>query len=194
MIDFIRGFIARKGDNFVVIDVTGIGYYLSISKMTSDEIGQSGEEATLITRLLHREDTMELFGFANEEERFLYDALNSISGIGPRMALNILSGLGAEEFVFAVENKDLKLLSTIKGLGKKTAQKLCFELDGAFDKMAFHSSKKAGGAVRDAVSALVALGYNPLDANRGVREAVSLVGEKNIDAVIRTALEIIRKQ
>ncbi|HHS49757.1 MAG TPA: Holliday junction branch migration protein RuvA [candidate division Zixibacteria bacterium] len=192
MIDFIRGYIAKIGENFVVIDVAGVGYYIAISSNTAQEIGQAGEEAMILTRLLHREDSMELFGFATEPERQLYDALISVSGIGPKMAMSILSGIGAEEFVCAVANRDFKMLATIKGLGKKRAEKLCFELEGALDGIQVATSPRGGASV-DAIDALVALGYSRAEAGQAVRDAAQIVGDSNADALIKTALSIIRK-
>ncbi len=192
MIDFVEGYIAKIGANFVVIDVSGVGFYVKVSSLTTSNIGCEGESVRLLTRLIHKEDSMELYGFASESERSLYDALLSVGGIGPKMAMTILSGMAVDELVSAIVRKDYKTLASIKGLGKKRAEKLCFELEEKLAKIEIASGAEKS-PVRDAADALIALGYSPLDANRGVREAREIIGEANADALIRMALEILRK-
>ena len=191
MIDFINGVIARKGDGEVVVDVGGIGFRIAISAGSAEAIGQAGEEVRLLTWLLHKEDSMELFGFASEGERKLFGALLSVNGVGPRMALNILSGMPPEDLVSAIVRKDYGALTSIKGLGRKRAEKICFSLDGSLDDIDIDAG--AGGAVRDAVDALVALGFPGSDSSRAVREASNAAGESSADALIRMALDILRK-
>jgi len=191
MIDFINGTIARKDDGEVVVDVGGIGFRIAISAGSAEAIGQAGEEVRLLTWLLHKEDSMELFGFASEGERKLFGALLSVNGVGPRMALNILSGMPPEELVSAIVRKDYGALTSIKGLGRKRAEKICFSLDGSLDDIDIDAG--AGGAVRDAVDALVALGFPGSDSSRAVREASNAAGESSADALIRMALDILRK-
>ncbi len=193
MIDFLRGFIARKSENAVVIDVSGVGFLLFISSNTSGAIGELGEEAQIFTRLIHREDSIELFGFATDDERRLYDAFVSINGIGPKMAINILSGMELPELANAILNKDLKNLAKIKGLGVKRAEKICFELEDSIKCIGFSAFTRENSIVGDATSALVALGFNQIEAGRYVKEAAHIVGETNLDALLKTALELTKR-
>ena len=128
MYAFLKGVIADKGQNEIVIDVGGVGYQLSCSMTTLQEIPPVGETKKVYTYLSVREDAMELFGFATKEEKSMYLRLLSVSGIGPKVALSILGSMPLRDLTLAIVTGDITALSRAPGVGKKTAQRLALEL------------------------------------------------------------------
>ena len=133
MINFIYGEIASKNENSVVLDHNGIGFEIFVSTSTLSLIGQIGEMARVFTYMNVKEDELSLYGFLSIEEKNMFLKIINVSGIGPKMALQILSGLSLSDLAVAIKNEDIKLLSTIKGLGKKTAERLALELKDKID-------------------------------------------------------------
>ncbi len=128
MISFLVGIIEEKSDTTLTLDVNGVGYELGISRSTYLSLPAEGERAKVLTFMSVREDGVSLFGFATKEEKELFLKLTSVSGIGPRVAIGILSGMPISELIKSILQGDLRSLSAIKGLGKKTAERLCLEL------------------------------------------------------------------
>jgi len=201
MIDSIAGVILSRGDEAVVIDVQGIGFRLDVPASTTQAVGAVGAPARLLARLSFNtnEGTFQLFGFATESERECFDILTSINGIGPRKALGILSQIEIAKFARAILTNDLKYLASIKGVGKKTAERLVVELR---EKMAAYGAGESAatpgapagpvllGGVKDAYDALVVLGCRPVIAEKAVAEAVKLLGEKApTEDLVRAALK-----
>ncbi|RKZ31375.1 Holliday junction branch migration protein RuvA [bacterium] len=193
MIEFITGILASKTPSEAVIDLHGVGFLLSISAGTFDTIGQPGEEVTLLTRLIHREDTMELYGFATELERKIFDLLLSASGIGAKMAIKILAGMSAPELVAAISARDYKMLTSIPGLGRKRAEKLCVELEAKMGDLAVSAVPVGGAPSADAIAALEALGFSRVEAARVIREISVELKDASVDKLIRAALNILNK-
>ena len=168
MIAFLIGVIEEKGENNLVMDVNGVGYGLNVSSTTLLTIGQVGERAKIYTYMAVREDDISLFGFSTQEERDLFYQLITVSGIGPKMAIGILSGLSISDLTVAIINEDVKLLSKIKGLGKKTAERLCLELKDKLSPIGVTQNTFTvdydEDAVHMATDTLVSLGINKNDA------------------------------
>ena len=191
----IDGIVAEKTADSIVIDVNGVGYLLMVSGSTLSNAPMVGERFKLYTVLNVREDAMELFGFYTKEEKNMYEKLRGVSGIGPRTALSILSGLSVRDLSIALVTGDAATLSRAPGVGKKTAQRLVLELRDKVDNDELTGSagdfapmqSMQGGATGEAIEALMALGYNSSDAAK----AVSRVQDQAVSAseLIRLALK-----
>jgi len=181
----------------ITIDVNGVGYELLIPLSSYDKLPQPGAEVKILTHLAVREDAHVLYGFMTPSERELFRLLiNTVSGIGPKIALNILSGMNVIAFRGAVANGDAKALSQISGVGKKTAERIIVELK---DKVGVAGALEASSAQRalspadqkinDAVLALIALGFKQVEAHDAVRAALEKLGpEAGPDALVRASL------
>ena len=164
MISFLVGVIEEKRENLVVIDVNGVGFEVNVSNNTLVSLPFEGESAKIYTYLAVREDGISLFGFSSVEERNLFNKLITVSGVGPKLAITILSGLSLSDLTVAIAKEDTKLLSKIKGLGKKTAERLCLELKDKLDVLTFGNEEASfdtnydEDAVQMATDTLISLG------------------------------------
>jgi len=198
MITFLQGKLVEALPTQVVVDVNGIGYEVLIPLSSFDKLPQPGQPVKLLTQLVIREDAHVLYGFMTSSERDLFRLLvNSVSGIGPKTALNILSGMNATTFRGAVATGDVKALSQISGVGKKTAERIVVELR---DKIGAAGAWEAASAKRlllpedqklnDAVLALMALGFKQMDAHDAVRAAQAALGAKaTVEDLVRACLK-----
>lgn len=197
MIGSLRGVLMVKGIDEVLLDVGGVGYRVAIPLSTYEDLPDKGQEATLLTHLHVRDDELSLYGFAAERERALFETLVGVSGIGPRLALQVLSRLSPERFVGAIRNKDLTTLKGISGVGKKTAERMVLELKDRLDDYA--EEIEAGPAAtlntegEDAVKALVALGIRRTAAERAVSETLAEAPDAPASDLTRRALAAIRE-
>jgi Holliday junction DNA helicase RuvA len=178
VIAHIRGQILSKAPNAVVLDCGGVGYELAISVATYTELRDIGAEARLHVHTHVREDALQLFGFAEPAEKRLFEKLLTISGIGPKLAITVLSGISAERLVGAIRGGDHATLTKIPGIGKKTAERVVLELKDKLDDMAGVAMTSAGEVVvslgvvaDDVLSALVNLGYPRAAAQKAVETA-----------------------
>jgi len=178
MIGFLRGTLLSKKAPHLMVDVQGVGYELQASMTTFYDLPELGEPIALFTHLSVREDAHLLFGFSTEGERELFRTLIRVNGVGPKLALSILSSVRAEDFALFVQNDDVSSLTKVPGVGKKTAERLIVEMRdrlGSLPTSSQTSAKQMGlsslatSPIADAVSALMALGYKPNDASRMVR-------------------------
>lgn len=166
MISFLVGIIEEKLEGSVCLDVNGMGYSLFVSNNTLASLPEEGETVKVYTYMAVREDDVSLFGFSTKEEKQLFLKLTQVSGIGPKMALSILSGLPISQLINAIIRQDLHSLSSIKGLGKKTAERLCLELKDKISPLGVVSEEEAKefeydeDALTLAVETLVSLGVN----------------------------------
>lgn len=190
MIAYIRGTLTEKDPTRVVIEAAGVGYELVISLSTYEALPREGAEAKLLTYHCVREDDEILFGFASEQEKEMFVKLTSVSGVGPKIAISILSGSTLGELALAISTNDAKRISSIKGVGKKTAEKICVELRdkvSALDAASLAGGNSAGGAesavLRDAVAALRALGFNEETSSKMVTDV--LAKDPSVDSVER---------
>ena len=178
MYAYLKGTVADKGQNEVVIDVGGVGYLLSCSMTTLQEIPPVGESMKVHTYLSVREDAMELFGFATKEEKSMFTRLLSVSGIGPKVALSILGSMPLRDLTLAIVTGDITALSRAPGVGKKTAQRLALELKEKVDQSDLDAVPVSGGvytpiqedAATEALAALQALGYTPAEASKAINQ------------------------
>lgn len=175
----MRGRILSKSPSAVVVDCGGVGYELAISVATYTELGDEGAEARLHVHTHVREDALLLFGFAERTEKRLFERLLTISGIGPKLAITVLSGISAERLVAAIRGGDHATLTRIPGIGKKTAERVVLELKDKLEDLAGVGVGAEAGAVRpslgmtaeDVLSALVNLGYARPVAQKAVESA-----------------------
>jgi Holliday junction DNA helicase RuvA len=198
MIASLRGIVQRKASDTVIIDVAGVGYLVSIPVSTFGVIPGAGEEVSLYVYTHLREDSLSLFGFATELEKDLFQMLLCVSGIGPKLALSVLSGLSVLDLLEAIGSSDDARLCAIPGIGKKTAGRLCLELkDKVQHLVPAGLPSVGGGAIRpagpldDAVSALVNLGYKRLLAEDTVKSVLQGHPEIRIEELIRESLGIL---
>ena len=177
MIAHLRGQILSKAPNAVVVECNGVGYELAISVATFTDLGEPGSEARLHVHTHVREDALALFGFAAAEEKRLFEKLLTISGIGPKLAIVVLSGISAERLVGAIRSGDHATLTKIPGIGKKTAERVVLELKDKLDDMAAlapaagATAPSLGSVGEDVLSALVNLGYARPAAQKAVETA-----------------------
>jgi len=198
MITFLHGKLVEMLPTQVTVDVHGVGYEVLIPLSSFDKLPQPGQEIRLLTHLAVREDAHTLYGFMTAAEREMFRLLiNTVSGIGPKIALNILSGISVTAFRGAVANGDVKALSQISGVGKKTAERIVVELK---DKIGAAGAWEASSAqralspedqrVNDAVLALLALGFKQLEAHDSVRKAqASLGAQATVEELVRACLK-----
>ncbi len=197
MITFLHGKLTEALPTQVTVDVNGVGYEVLIPLSSFDKLPPPGQDVKLLTQLIVREDAHTLYGFTSAAERELFRLLiNNVSGIGPKTALNILSGMNAVAFRGAVANGDVKALSQISGVGKKTAERIVVELRdkigaaGAWEaSSAQRALSPADQKINDAVLALLALGFKQVDAHNTVRQAQSALGaQATVEDLVRAAL------
>ena len=161
MIAYIRGILAEKEPTRAVVEAGGVGYELFIPLSTYDRLPRAGEEAKLLAAHVVRDDAEALFGFATAEEREMFTMLVSVSGVGPKIALSMLSGTSLGDLAQAIAGGDVKRISSIKGVGRKTAGKICVELKDKVGPFALAAGGAPGAApmANDAIMALRALGF-----------------------------------
>jgi len=198
MITFLHGKLVEMLPTQVTVDVHGVGYEVLIPLSSFDKLPQLGQEIRLLTHLAVREDAHTLYGFMSAAEREMFRLLiHTVSGIGPKIALNILSGISVAAFRGAVANGDVKALSQISGVGKKTAERIVIELK---DKIGAAGAWEASSAqralspedqrVNDAVLALLALGFKQIEAHDSVRKAQASIGaQATVEELVRACLK-----
>lgn len=198
MITFLHGKLVEALPTQVIVDVNGIGYEALIPLSSYDKLPPPGGDLKLLTQLVVREDSHTLYGFMSAAERDLFRLLvHTVSGIGPKIALNVLSGISVSAFRGAVANNDVKALSQISGVGKKTAERIVVELR---DKVGQAGAWEAASAQRalspddqkinDAVLALMALGFKQIEAHDAVRTAQTVLGPNaSVEDLVRACLK-----
>lgn len=198
MITFLRGRLVDALPTQVTVEVNGVGYEVLIPLSSYDRLPAPGQEVHILTHLAVREDAHTLYGFMSAAERELFRLLiNTVSGIGPRIALNILSGMNAAAFRGAVAHGDVKALSQISGVGKKTAERIVVELKdriGAAGAWEASSAQRAlspeAQKLNDTVLALIALGFKQIEAHDAVRAALGSLGSKaTVEELVRACLK-----
>ncbi|MCK4608387.1 MAG: Holliday junction branch migration protein RuvA [Gammaproteobacteria bacterium] len=192
MIGRLRGIILEKQAPSLVLEVNGVGYELQAPMSTFYQLPDIGKETVLFTHFVVREDAQLLYGFVKREERTLFRALIKVSGVGPKLALTILSGIDPDTFVRCIQDGDVSTLQNLPGIGNKTAERLLVEMrnrlkDWQIESQTGGVATVGNAAVKDALSALLALGYKPQEANR----AVAKHKDKNLtsEELIRVALQ-----
>lgn len=175
MIAYIRGVLAEKEPTRAVVEAGGVGYELLIPLSTYDRLPKTGAEAKLLACHVVREDDEILFGFATQPEREMFEKLTAVSGVGPKTAIAILSGSGIAELSLAIASGNAKRISAIKGVGKKTAEKICLELRDKVGAFAAQANGEAASRpfLADAVLALGKLGFNEETASKMVAKVLA---------------------
>ena len=194
MIAQLRGQILRKGPQEVVVDVAGVGYRVAIPVSTFYRLGEPGSDVELRTYTHVREDTLALYGFLTGAEQDLFERLISVGGVGPRLAVNILSGIEVPDLVAALRTSDVSRLTRVPGVGKKTAERLIVELKDKMPPAVPEETPMAPAADRpkeDLLSALVNLGYSRGEVERGVDRALHEDGSGRFEDLLRRALQIV---
>jgi len=193
MIGRLTGILLEKTPPQLVVDVHGVGYELDVPMSTFFNLPASGEKVSLFTHFSVREDAQQLYGFLTAKEREVFRLLIKISGVGPKMALSVLSGLSVDELAQAVTTQDSGRLVKIPGLGKKTADMLLLELNGKLAEALPSAGVAAGGArvAQDALHALLALGYSDKEANAALKQ---LPDDLTVEDTIRQALKLLAKK
>jgi Holliday junction DNA helicase RuvA len=199
VIAYLSGALLSKQPNTIVIDVGGVGYEVTIPVSTFYELGELGEPVTLRIHTHVREDAIQLFGFRTPREKELFLQLTSVSGVGPKLAITLLSGMPADELIPAIRTNNLAKLTAIPGIGKKTAERLVIELRDRMAKMsgpeteqAFPATPLAAGyeAVRDdTVEALLTLGYQKAQAEKVVARVLQQETNQSIEHILRQSLK-----
>ena len=200
MISFIRGFVADSTESSLILEAGGIGYEIFMTGTAIEKAVRESGEILVHTYFHVREDAMQLYGFLSRDDLRVFRLLLGVNGIGPRAALGILAGLSADELRFAVLSDDVKTLSRAPGIGKKTAQKLILELkdklnaEEAFELKLAHVQEEAGAEAaaaagsREAVEALIALGYNSTQALQAVRKVTGVPAD-DVEGILKAALK-----
>jgi len=193
MIGRLSGTLLEKNPPQIVLDVQGVGYEVDVPMSTFYNLPALNEKVVLHTQLIVREDAHLLFGFLTHEERIAFRQLLKISGVGPKLALSVLSGLSIADLAAAVANKDANRLTKIPGVGKKTAERLLLELQGKFTVSgagAALGSTVDSSSSNDIVNALLALGYNEKEADWAAKQ---LPKDADVSGGIRQALKLLSK-
>jgi holliday junction DNA helicase RuvA len=194
MIAHLRGRLIAKHPNQAIVEAAGVGYDVNITVPTFSDLPAPGVEVALHIHTHVREDMIALYGFLRAEEKQLFEKLITVSGIGPKLAVTILSGMATADMVGAIRSNDFAQLTRIPGIGKKTAERMCVELRdklegfGAVQPVVSHSAVE-----EDVISALSNLGFQRVLAEKAVERAVQSAGRENFDAIFRAALGMLSK-
>jgi len=195
LIAHLAGRILRKSPQEVVVDVSGVGYRLVIPLSTFYRLGETGEDARLLVHTHVREDALVLFGFLTAEEQGIFERLIEVSGVGPKLAVNVLSGIEANELAEALRSGDLARLTRVPGVGRKTAERLVLELKDKLSGFGGGSSSppeaRASALKDDLVSALANLGYSRAEAEKGVDKTLREGGDGRFEDLLRLSLRLL---
>ena len=197
MITFLKGTLEDALPTKVVVEVNGVGYELLIPLSSFERLPSLGKPVMLKTQLVVREDSQTLYGFATEDERDMFKMIQNVSGIGPRLALNVLSGMAVDLFKSAIVTGDVKRLSSINGIGKKTAERMVLELKDKVDHLHGDLPTALGQApndldksISDTVAALEALGSKTAEAQKAAQAAKAMLGNQaSVEELVRAALK-----
>lgn len=201
MIRYLKGQVIEVELSGVVLEVNGIGYGISCSQFTLQELSGVGKEATLLIYHHITEGDQRLFGFTNAAEKTLFEQLITVKGVGPKVALNIISGMPVEQIMGAIIDRQAGLLSKIPGIGKKSAERIILELREKVEATAFDQGEKLDGSTRDttgrsgeAIQALLSLGFKAKEAEKAVQDAMDQDegGAADIAMLIKTALRLLK--
>ena len=196
MIGQLRGRLADKRPSQILVDVGGVGYVVQVPLSTFASLGELHTEITLLIHTHVREDALALYGFVSSREKHFFELLISASGVGPSLALKILSGMNVEELVPAIRGGDLVRLTRIPGVGRKTAERIVVELKDKLDTVVVEAATKPAatspaGVEADVVSALVNLGYEGRAAEAAVAEARRESGSSSFEKLLRASLQAL---
>jgi Holliday junction DNA helicase RuvA len=192
----LSGTVAEKGADHAIVDVGGVGYLVHLSAVTIASLPPEGDRTTLRTFTNVRQDAIELFGFATEDEEAVFRALIDVKGVGPRAAQNILSGIDAKDLAQAIAQGDVARLTKVPGIGKKTAERLVVELKEKLVALARAAAPRAAtgsGPFEQLEQALLGLGFKPGQATAAVDALRDRAEGKRVDELLREALQLLRQ-
>lgn len=206
MYQFLRGIVTEKitsgeGIEKLILDVNGVGYEIYITEASIGTVGKKGELATVYTTLIHKEDSMVLYGFPTLLERELFNLLQSVSGIGPKTALNVLSNLTVSEVSYSILNEDSEVLCKAHGIGRRTAERIILELKEKIKNWQYlpivHIEKKetgdgkqeTGNSISEARSVLQALGYSSHEINKAITQAKGNGDIEDSESLVHVSLK-----
>ncbi|HQA53354.1 MAG TPA: Holliday junction branch migration protein RuvA [Spirochaetota bacterium] len=187
MIGFLKGIVVLLQPSEVLIDVKGVGYSLTVPFSTSQKLSLS-EEVFIHVHTYHREDQLKLFGFYTESEKKIFEILLKVNGIGPSMAISILSGIDIDRFADAIINSDIEVLTRIPGIGKTKAEKIIFELSRKKNLFKGHISGETKTEKNDAIEALISLGYDEKNVTGTISKIVEINPAATTEELIKKAL------
>jgi Holliday junction DNA helicase RuvA len=196
MIGQLEGKLKSKKPTRLLIDVNGVGYIVYISINTFEKLGEEGSHCSIYTYLSVKDDALDLYGFYSESEKEMFQLLISVSGIGPKLALSILSGIQIEDLKDSIREGNVTRITAIPGIGRKTAERLVVELRDKADNVADSAEIKDAGTYsikKDAISALVSLGYNHKIAEQAVRKILEAAPNSTVEDLIKEALSNFSK-
>jgi Holliday junction DNA helicase RuvA len=193
VIAHLRGKIAEKTPSRLIVDVNGVGYEVFIPVTTFNALPAIGSDVAIDIHTHVREDIIALYGFSSRHERAIFEKLVSISGIGPKLAITILSGGSVEDLVGAIRRNDLARLTAIPGVGKKTAERIVVELKDKLQDFTLPVAASKAPVETDVLSALENLGYNRVLAESAVRRAMEGDGEATFDTLFKRTLQMLTK-
>lgn len=194
MFHYIKGTFEDSGKDYIIIDNNGIGYKIYTSSSTISRLGSPGREVQVFTYFHVREDTMALYGFLSKEELNMFELLISVSGVGPKAGLVVLSAFTPAKLTLSILGGDVKSLTSVSGIGSKTANRIVLELKDKIDEdeaINFDVEPAAGGAQKEAVNALISLGYSTNEASNSVGRVDP--GIKGTENIIKAALKNLMK-
>lgn len=196
MFAYIKGNLSYKHNEYVVVEANGVGYKIITALSTIETIGTVGSEVKVFTHLYVREDIMNLYGFITQEELGMFELLLTVSGIGPKAAISLISSVNPSKFGLAVITDDIKTLTKAQGVGNKVAQRIILELkdkikkeqlaSGSITKEDINVVNRDNSRASEAISALMVLGYTPLEASKAVSAVYS--EDMDLESVIKSAL------
>jgi Holliday junction DNA helicase RuvA len=192
VISSLRGRLATKSADRVVVETAGgVGYEVVVPLGVMERLPAMGAEVTLATELVVREDGWSLYGFLDDGERRFFQRLTSVSGVGPKIGIALLSALGVERGARALREKNIGLLSSVSGIGRKTAERLALELGEKVEEFTEAPSVTVPAGAEAALKALERLGYATAEADRAVRQVLAGNGNDETEALVRRALQIL---
>lgn len=197
MIAFLKGFIEEKSQDFVLMDVQGVGYKVEISSQTSEQLSSAGSEVKLLIHHHITDNDQRLFGFFTPDEKALFEKLITVKGVGPKLGLTILSGLPAANLIAAISQSDTATLSRVPGIGKKTAERISLELRDKLSEYAEATSSSgtvAKSGASEAIQALESLGFKAKEAEQAVVKVLNENGLLDTSQVIRKALSLLNSR
>jgi holliday junction DNA helicase RuvA len=192
LISYLEGRLIEKNPTLAVVDINGVGYGVNIPLSTYEKLNKIGERVKLLTYQYVREDTLQLYGFLTPEEKETFKLLLTVSGIGPKSALGVLSCISVEDFQRSILEEDIDVLTSISGIGNKTAQRLVIELKEKLGKMDLKGLKvgeRIDTEEDGAISALVSLGYTRLEAKRAIQQVMGQSkGKLSVEELVKKSL------
>jgi len=196
VIGFLRGLLLRKSPQELLLDVSGVGYRVLVPISTFCRLGDQGAQAQLLIHTHVREDQFVLYGFATPAELELFEKLIGVSGVGPKVALGVLSGIEVEDLVSAIRGNDVARLTRVPGVGKKTAERLILELKDKIAGLQGGTAEPQAPSPKrtDLLSALANLGYSSAEADRAATEVLRLQPEASLGDLLRDALRVISRR